>query len=222
MGYFMATHRSIGNDARRRQRTFAPSLHSPCPGGHCPYLQRQGIHICQVKSAGSRQCVEKIRVRVIVDDRDEYTSGWKFNEWEIKGVPLRINLGPRDIKNAELELVRRDTMLKWTTKESDVVDSVTSILDEIQTNLLNRAKEIQRQYISRTNSYDTFKSILDAKGGFIYTHWCGEQSCEIKIKEETGADLRVIPFECKEDQVTNLCIYCGEPSNKIAIFGRAY
>jgi len=166
--------------------------------------------------------LRKSGLRVIVDDRDEYTSGWKFNEWEIKGVPLRINLGPRDIKNAELELVRRDTMLKWTTKESGVVDSVTSILDEIQTNLLNRAKEIQREYTSRTNSYDTFKSILDAKGGFIYTYWCGEQSCEIKIKEETGADLRVIPFECKEDQLTNFCIYCGEPSNKIAIFGRAY
>jgi len=166
--------------------------------------------------------LRKSGLRVIVDDRDEYTSGWKFNEWEIKGVPLRINLGPRDIKNAELELVRRDTMLKWTTKESGVVGSVTSILDEIQTNLLNRAKEIQMEYTSRTNSYDTFKSILDAKGGFIYTYWCGEQSCEIKIKEETGADLRVIPFECEEDQGTNLCIYCGEPSNKIAIFGRAY
>ena len=166
--------------------------------------------------------LRKSGLRVIVDDRDEYTSGWKFNEWEIKGVPLRINLGPRDIKNAELELVRRDTMLKWTTKESGVVDSVTSILGEIQTNLLNRATETQRQYTSRTYSYDTFKSILDAKGGFVYTYWCGEQSCEIKIKEETGADLRVIPFECKEDEVTNLCIYCGEPSNKIAIFGRAY
>ena len=166
--------------------------------------------------------LRKSGLRVIVDDRDEYTSGWKFNEWEIKGVPLRINLGPRDIKNAELELVRRDTMLKWTTKESGVVDSVTSILEEIQTNLLNRAKEIQMEYTSRTNSYDAFKSILDAKGGFIYTYWCGEQSCEIKIKEETGADLRVIPFECKEDQLANFCIYCGEPSNKIAIFGRAY
>jgi prolyl-tRNA synthetase len=113
-------------------------------------------------------------------------------------------------------------MQKWTINESELVNSVTSILDEIQTNLLNRTKDIQRQYTSRTNSYDTFKSILDSKGGFIYTYWCGEQSCEIKVKEETGADLRVIPFECKEDLVTNCCIYCRKPSNKIAIFGRAY
>jgi prolyl-tRNA synthetase len=184
------------------------------------FRDKEAIYV-KSKAQEVGNVLRKSGLRVIIDERDEYTSGWKFNEWEIKGVPLRINLGPRDIKNEQLELVRRDTMQKWTINESGVVDSVTSILDEIQTNLLNRTKDIQRQYTSRTNSYDTFKSILDTKGGFIYACWCGEQSCEIKVKEETGADLRVIPFECKED-VTNCCIYCRKPSNKIAIFGRAY
>ncbi|MGB8934367.1 MAG: proline--tRNA ligase [Candidatus Nitrosopolaris sp.] len=179
----------------------------------------------QVKSKAQEvaNVLRKSGVRIIVDERDEYTSGWKFNEWEVKGVPLRINLGPRDIKNAQLELVRRDTMQKSTINESVLVDSVLSILNEIQTNLLLRTKEIQRQFTSRTDSYDTFKSILDTKGGFIYTRWCGEQSCETKVKEETGADLRVIPFECEEevDLLMN-CVYCRKPANKIAIFGRAY
>jgi prolyl-tRNA synthetase len=179
----------------------------------------------QVKSKAQEvaNVLRKSGVRIIVDERDEYTSGWKFNEWEVKGVPLRINLGPRDIKNAQLELVRRDTMQKSTINESVLVDSVISILNEIQTNLLLRTKEIQRQFTSRTDSYDTFKSILDTKGGFIYTRWCGEQSCETKVKEETGADLRVIPFECEEevDLLMN-CVYCRKPANKIAIFGRAY
>ncbi|MFZ0513770.1 MAG: proline--tRNA ligase [Candidatus Nitrosopolaris sp.] len=167
--------------------------------------------------------LRKSGVRVLVDERDEYTSGWKFNEWEVKGVPLRINLGPRDIKNAQLELVRRDTMQKSTVKDSVLVDSVFSILNEIQTNLLLRAKEIHRQYLSKTNSYDSFKSILDSKGGFIYTRWCGEQNCETKVKEETGADLRVIPFEGQKqvDLLMN-CVYCRKPANKIAIFARAY
>lgn len=167
--------------------------------------------------------LRKSGVRVIVDDRDEYTSGWKFNEWEVKGVPLRINLGPRDIKNSQVELVRRDTMQKSIVNDSVLVESVFSILNEIQTNLLLRAKENHRQYFSKTDSYDSFKSILDTKGGFICTRWCGEQICEIKVKEETGADLRVIPFEGQEqvDLLMN-CFYCRKPANKIAIFARAY
>jgi prolyl-tRNA synthetase len=186
------------------------------------FRDKESIYV-KSKAQEVGNLLKKSGLRVIVDEREEYTSGWKFNEWEVKGVPLRINLGPRDIQNGELELVRRDTMQKLTINESGVVDSVTSILDEIQTNLLLRTRDIQRQYTSSTNSYDTFKSILDTKGGFIYTSWCGDQSCEIKVKEETGADLRVIPFESKEvDLLINCCIYCRKPSNKLAIFGRAY
>jgi prolyl-tRNA synthetase len=164
-------------------------------------------------------------IRVKVDERDEYTSGWKFNEWEVKGVPLRINLGPRDIENTQVELVRRDTMQKSTVNCTVLVDSVVAILNEIQANLLLRTKEILRQYISEAISYDTFKSILDHKGGFIYTGWCGDQSCETKVKEETGADLRVLPFDEQQEAESGLlskCVYCMRSANKIAVFARAY
>jgi prolyl-tRNA synthetase len=114
-------------------------------------------------------------------------------------------------------------MQKSTVNCSILVDSVFSTLNEIQTNLLFRTKEILRQYMSKATSYDSFKSILDGKGGFVYTGWCGDQSCETKVKEETGADLRVLPFE--EQQETGLlsnCVYCRQPANKIAVFARAY
>jgi prolyl-tRNA synthetase len=188
-----------------------------------PIFRDKEAKVIKLKAHEIANVLRKSGIRVLVDERDEYTSGWKFNEWEVKGIPLRINVGPRDIKNASLELVRRDTMQKTTVNCSTLVDSVLSILNEIQTNLLLRTKEILKQHLSKTNSYDSFKSILDSKGGFIYTGWCGDQSCETRVKEETGADLRVLPFEGQE-QVDSLpsCVYCGRPASKIAIFARAY
>jgi prolyl-tRNA synthetase len=188
-----------------------------------PIFRNEESKIVKPKAHEIATVLRKSGIRVLVDERDEYTSGWKFNDWEVKGVPLRINLGPRDIKNAQLELVRRDTMQKSTVTCSTLVDSVLSILNEIQSNLLLRSKEILRQYLSKTNSYDSFKSILDSGGGFIYAGWCGDEMCETKIKEETGADLRLLPFERQEhlDLLEN-CVYCGRPASKIAIFARAY
>jgi len=188
-----------------------------------PIFRDRDSKVVKSKALEVAEVLRKSGLRVIVDEREEYTSGWKFNEWEVKGVPLRINLGPRDIENAQVELVRRDTMQKSTVNCSILVDSVFSILNEIQTNLLLRTKEILRQYMSKATSYDSFKSILDGKGGFVYTGWCGDQSCETKVKEETGADLRVLPFD--EQQETGLlsnCVYCRQPANKIAVFARAY
>ena len=150
-----------------------------------PIFRHKDSEVVKSKALEVADVLRKSGLRVIVDERDEYTSGWKFNEWEVKGVPLRINLGPRDIENAQVELVRRDTMQKSTVNCSTLVDSVFSTLNEIQTNLLLRTKEILRQYMSEAISYDSFKSILDCKGGFIYTGWCGDQSCETKVKEET-------------------------------------
>jgi prolyl-tRNA synthetase len=162
-------------------------------------------------------------IKVLIDDREEYTSGWKFNEWELKGIPLRINLGPRDIKEAQVELVRRDTTQKFKISRSSVVNSVSSILREIQENLFRRAKENMSQNVTVVDSYDSFKISL-GKGGFISTAWCGNQDCETRVKEETGADLRVIPLEGPEVVANQLedCFCCKRRAAKIAIFAHAY
>ena len=162
-------------------------------------------------------------VRVFVDDREEYTSGWKFNEWELKGIPLRINIGPRDIKEAQVELVRRDNMQKLKVSRSGVVNFVSRTLAEIHESLLSRAKEILKHNITEVGSFEAFKSVI-GKGGFISAVWCGDQSCEELVKQETGADLRVIPFQEGERIGTKFetCFCCKRKAAKVAIFARAY
>ena len=166
--------------------------------------------------------LRKSDIRVHVDQRKEYTAGWKFNEWEIKGVPLRINVGPRDIEKDQAELVRRDISEKSFVKRVNLSESVISILTQIQNNLLFQAKKQLEENTTETANYDTLKSVLEMKGGFISAGWCGEQECESKIKEETGADIRVIPFEGQKISESKICIYCSKPSKKVAIFARAY
>jgi prolyl-tRNA synthetase len=166
--------------------------------------------------------LRKSDIRVHVDHRKEYTAGWKFNEWEIKGVPLRINVGPRDIEKDQAELVRRDISEKSFIKRVNLSESVISILKQIQNNLLFQAKKHLEENTTETASYDTLKSVLEMKGGFISAGWCGEQDCESKIKEETGADIRVIPFEGQKISESKVCIYCSKPSKIVAIFARAY
>lgn len=159
-------------------------------------------------------------IRAYVDRRDEYTSGWKFNEWEMKGVPLRINIGSRDIEKGQIEFVRRDTKEKMTADSAKLVDIANSVLAKIQGSLLAKAKAFLNENISRPSSYGEFKSIIEDKGGFIMAGWCEREECETRIKEETGADIRLLPFE-QNDKPTK-CIYCGQDSKKTAIFARAY
>ncbi|HLG36654.1 MAG TPA: His/Gly/Thr/Pro-type tRNA ligase C-terminal domain-containing protein, partial [Nitrososphaera sp.] len=159
-------------------------------------------------------------IRAYVDRRDEYTSGWKFNEWEMKGVPLRINIGSRDIEKGQIEFVRRDTKEKTTADSAKLVDIANSVLAKIQGSLLAKAKAFLNENISRSSSYGEFKSIIEDKGGFIMAGWCEREECETRIKEETGADIRLLPFE-QNDKPTK-CIYCGQDSKKTAIFARAY
>lgn len=159
-------------------------------------------------------------IRAYMDGRDEYTSGWKFNEWEMKGVPLRINIGPRDIAEGQLEFVRRDTKEKAEAGRSKLVETANMLLGQIQDNLLAKARQLLAENISTPADYPEFKSIMESKGGFALAGWCGRQECEVKIKEETGADIRVIPFE--QGQAPAKCIYCGQESKKAAMFAKAY
>lgn len=164
--------------------------------------------------------IRKAGIRVHLDGRSEYTSGWKFNEWEMKGVPLRINLGPRDIEKGTVEFVRRDTKEKFQGDRSSLTSTIVQTLDAIQKNLYDTAARLLNENTSNPATYQEFRSIMQGKGGFAFAGWCGRQECEEKIKEETGADIRVIPFDQKEMPAS--CIFCGMPSEKVCAFARAY
>ena len=171
--------------------------------------------------AKAKDVYEKLQKRgisVVFDDRTEYTPGWKFNEWELKGVPIRIEIGPRDIKQEQVTLVRRDTFEKIVIKEEKTVNAVAELLEEIQNNLFNRAKKFLEDHITSVKNYTEFKKAL--KKGFIRACWCSSPTCEKKIKEETGATIRLIPFE-KEEPFSN-CVYCHKESKEVVYFGRAY
>jgi prolyl-tRNA synthetase len=165
--------------------------------------------------------LKRAGIRAYMDDRDEYTSGWKFNEWEMKGVPLRINIGPKDIEKEQVEFVRRDTKEKRLVECFKLVEVTNSLLNEIQERMLSKATEFLHENTLRAVDFQDFKSKVEGKGGFILAGWCGQEECESKIKEETGADIRVLlPIYQKDKPST--CVYCGLESKKAAIFARAY
>lgn len=161
-------------------------------------------------------------IRAHLDDRDEYTSGWKFNYWETKGVPLRINLGPRDVENNQLELVRRDTKEKDIVASADAIAEVKSLLSNIQINLFDQAVKRLEEKTNVTSDLNEAKILLETKTGFISTFWCGNRKCEEKIKDETSADIRLIPFEGQDKLEGKLCICCGLSAKSHVILGRAY
>jgi len=173
--------------------------------------------------AKAREIYEKLQkhcILTILDDRAEYTPGWKFNEWELKGVPVRVEIGPREVKQKQVTLARRDAFEKIAIKEGEIVDAVAKLLEKIQKNLLNRAKKFLKENISTVKTYEEFKKVLKEKGGFIRACWCSSPTCEEKIKEETGATIRLIPF--KKEKTFYKCIYCSEEAKEVVYFARAY
>jgi len=158
--------------------------------------------------------------RVEIDSRDEYTPGWKFNEWEMKGVPLRLEIGPKDLAKGQVMVVRRDTGEKMAVKEEKLVETVEKLLNNIQENLFNKAKNFLQKNIREVSDYNKFKEIMGKKRGLIKTYWCGNKDCEDKIKEETKASIRCIPFE--QEEASGKCIYCGKESSTLVYFARAY
>jgi len=163
----------------------------------------------------------KIHFRVKADTRDEYTPGWKYNEWEMKGVPIRLEIGPRDIKNKQAVLVRRDTREKVIVKEEELPATIENLLVDIQNNLLQRAEEFRENNTYLASDMEEFEKIIGEKRGFIKAYWCGGSECENKIKERTSATIRCIPLSAEEDGKGN-CIYCGKEDGTIAYFARAY
>jgi len=154
-----------------------------------------------------------------LDDREQYTPGWKFHDWEMKGVPLRIEIGPKDVEKKQITLVRRDNKAKAVVTEGDIVSETKRCLEDIQSSLRDKAKTILDASITNTDDYEQFKKTLGERGGFIHSSWCGEVACEDKIKAETGATIRTIPFN---EQASGKCVLCGKPGTKIAYFAKSY
>jgi prolyl-tRNA synthetase len=161
-----------------------------------------------------------VRVKV---DWSENTPGWKYNEWEMRGVPLRMEIGPRDVQNNSVMLVRRDTRAKEPTPVEGLLTRLPMLLEEIQHAMYQRAVEFRQANTYMTESYDEFKEIIASeKRGFVRVRWAEDSAAELAIKEETRATLRVIPFDQPEGGVQGPCIYTGRPATCEAIFARAY
>ena len=159
-------------------------------------------------------------ITVKYDGRDTHKPGWKFAEYEFKGVPLRIAMGPRDLENKTLEITRRDTSEKQTIERSNVAEIAATLLDEIQLNLYNRALEHRTQNMHEVNTFEEFKDKIENEGGFVWAHWDGTSETEEKIKELTKATIRCIPFEGKI--ASGSCIYSGKPSKQKVLFAKSY
>jgi prolyl-tRNA synthetase len=164
--------------------------------------------------------LKQLNIRVKFDDNDNLRPGWKFAEYEMKGVPLRLTIGARDLEKNVIEVARRDTKEKSSIDLNNVIKTVTELLNEIQTNIYNRAKEFRDTHITNANSWDEFLNILDNKTGFVSAHWDGTSETEEKIKELSKATIRCIPFNAVEENGS--CILTGKPSNKRVLFARAY
>ena len=159
-------------------------------------------------------------IRVKYDNRDTQKPGWKFNEYELKGVPVRIAIGPKDVEKGTVELARRDTFQKEFIKNEDVVERVVSLMDEIQENLYKKAVDYRADHTTEVSTYEEFKEVLDTKGGFILAHWDGTAETEEKIKNETKATIRCIPLD--GEKVAGSCMVTGKPSSEKVLFARAY
>ena len=157
-------------------------------------------------------------IRVQVDDREGLSPGYKFNDWEMKGVPIRIEIGPKDIEKQSIVVAKRYNREKINLEFSEI-GKIVSILDEIQKSMLEKAREQAKENTKNISDYTEFKSKIE-EGGFFNAPWCGKLECEEKIKEDTGADIRVIPFGSED--VNSKCMYCGEQSESIPIFARGY
>ena len=167
--------------------------------------------------------IEKIlldkQIRVHVDRRAELTPGFKFHDWELKGIPLRIEIGPKDIAKNKVVIATRHNQTKNDLGVDEIDSKINPILEKVQKEMFEAAKKILEDRSVNVENYDNFKTELE-KGGFLFAPWCGQESCEEKIKDETGAEIRVIPFDGENQN--EKCIYCGQKSTSVPIFAKGY
>ncbi len=164
--------------------------------------------------------LEAAGVSVKFDNRDNIKPGFKFNDYELKGVPLRIAIGPKDLEKQQVELARRDTLEKSFVPQTALIEMIPALLEEIQASLYNKAFSFRDEHITAVNSYDEFKTVLEEKGGFISAHWDGTEASEEAIKKETKATIRCIPYDTKQEEGS--CVYSGAPSTQRVLFAKAY
>ena len=156
---------------------------------------------------------------VILDDSDK-SPGWKFSEHEMRGIPVRVELGPRDIANNQAVLARRDTGEKITVSLDSIAEEVTKLLDDIQNSLLEKARKHRDAHTYTATSMEEFEKTIKETPGFIKAMWCGDEACELEIKEKTGATSRCMPFE--QEEISDKCVCCGKKAKTMVYWGKAY
>src|SRR6056300_565508 len=159
-------------------------------------------------------------ITVKYDNRDTHKPGWKFNQYELQGIPLRIAIGPKDLEKGSVELARRDTLTKQFVDQKDVATTVPALLDEIQNNLFQKALDLREAHSQEVNSWEEFEALMKGNPGFVYAHWDGTTETEDKIKELTKATIRCIPLDSKEEE--GVCVLTGKPSKQRVVFAKAY
>ncbi len=164
--------------------------------------------------------LKNLGISVKYDDRDTHKPGWKFAEYEVKGVPVRIAIGPRDLANGTAEVVRRDTLEKNTRPLDGLAAAIPELLENIQEQIYKKALTFRDNNITKADSYDEFKEIINKKGGFVLAHWDGTTETELKIKEETKATIRIIPVDGPGEK--GKCMVTGKPSKRRVVFAKAY
>jgi len=172
-----------------------------------------------LKKAGelSKKLSETIRIHL--DDRDNYTPGWKFNYWELKGVPIRIEIGPKDIAKSQVVLVRRDTGEKIAVKLSELDKKIPIFLETIQNALFAKAQKFLKANIREAKSFKEFSDIIETKRGFVKAEWCGERACEAEVKDKTTATIRLLDEKAKPK---GKCVHCGKNADAVAYFAKSY
>lgn len=171
------------------------------------------------KAAQIKDTLTAAGFRAKIDDSDK-TPGWKFAEQEIKGIPARIEIGPKDLEAGQAVIVRRDTREKTIVKIEEIADKLKEIFVTMQSDMLEKARKHRDSHTYEATNYEEFKDIIANKPGFVKAMWCGDLACEMKIKEDTTATSRCMPFE--QEHISDVCVCCGKPAKKLVYWGKAY